>query len=98
MSGDDVGDAADGASGNEAEPLSDGQADDEHADGGNEAPLGSHGCHGEGHEPGCGADAQTQAEEGSEGGEESAADSGEEVEQQNDGDSNIKQVDASRHD
>ena len=44
------------------------------------------------------ADAQAQAEEGSEGGEESAADSGEEVEQQNDGDSNIKQVDASRHD
>ncbi len=35
----DIGDAADGASGKEAEPLSDGQADDEHADGGNEAPL-----------------------------------------------------------
>ena len=94
----DVSDAADGAPGKDTEPLSDGQADDEHTDGGNEAPLGSHGCHGEGHEPGCGADAQTQAEEGSEGGEESAADSGEEVEQQNDGDSNIKQVDASRHD
>ena len=94
----DVGDLPDGASGDEAEPLSNGQADDEHADGGNEAPLGSHGGNGEGHEPGCSADAQAQAEEGSEGGEESAADSGKEVEQQDDGDSNIKQVDASRHD
>jgi len=35
----DIGDAADGAPGKDTEPLSDGQADDEHADGGNEAPL-----------------------------------------------------------
>ncbi len=54
-------------------------ADDEHADGG---PLGSHGCHGEGHELGCGADAQAQPRKGPEWVVKNC-ESGEEVEQQN---------------
>ena len=76
-----VGDLPDGTSGDDAQPLPDGQAEDEHANRGDKAPLGPDGGDGQGHEPGSGANAQAKAEEGAEGREEAATDSGEEVEQ-----------------
>ena len=94
----DVGDPPNSAPGDDAQPLSDGQAEDEYTDHGDEAPLASDGGDGQGYEPGGGADAQAEAEEGTEGCEETATNSGEEVEQKKNGDDDIKGVNVSHLD